>query len=139
MSLIFIHDFQNRLYTLLSKDKEIMKSINKIYLGVVQDGKAPFLLINILKAEDISRHLESIYSIEFQVSAYAKDNNHQLLTKLADRIVSIFASDNNNFSGYIVAGIKANNLQFEKAKDLVLNRLVINYKALIKKEVYHVS
>ena len=139
MSLIFIHDFQNRLYTLLSKDKEIMKSINKIYLGVVQDGKAPFLLINILKAEDISRHLESIYSIEFQVSVYAKDNNHQLLTKLADRIVSIFASDNNNFSGYIVAGIKANNLQFEKAKDLVLNRLVINYKALIKKEVYHVS
>ena len=63
MSLIFIHDFQNRLYTLLSKDKEIMKSINKIYLGVVQDGKAPFLLINILKAEDISRHLESIYSL----------------------------------------------------------------------------
>jgi len=137
MSLTFIHDFQSRLYTLLFDDQEIMKSINKIYLGVVQDGKAPFVLINILKAEDFLRHLESIYSVEFQISAYAKDNNHQLLIRLADRIVTIVASDNNNFAGYIVAGIKASDLQFEKAKDLVLNKLTINYKALIKKEVYH--
>ncbi|MDP4709525.1 MAG: hypothetical protein NWS20_05975 [Rickettsiaceae bacterium] len=137
MSLTFIHDFQNRLYTLLFDDQEIMQSINKIYLGVVQDAKAPFILINILKAEDFSRHLESIYSIDFQISAYAKDNNHQLLVKLADRIATIVRSDNNNFAGYIVAGIKANDLQFEKAKDLVLNKLTISYKALIKKEVYN--
>ena len=40
------------------------------------------------------------------------------------------------FAGYKVAGVKANDIRFEKAKDLVLNRLVINYKALIKKENY---
>jgi len=137
MSLTFIHDFQNRLYTLLSNDDEIIKSINKIYLGVVQDGKAPFLLITITKAEDLSRHLESIYSVEFQISAYAKDNNHQLLIKLADRIITLLSSAKDNFAGYIIAGIKANDLQFEKAKDLVLNKLIINYKALIKKEVYN--
>ncbi len=136
MSITFIHDFQNQLYSLLSTDKEIMDFINKIYFGVVQDGKCPFLLINIVKAEDLSRHLESIYSVEFKISAYAKDHNYQLLVKLADQIVKILAEADSYFAGYVIAGIKANNLQFDKAKDLVLNKLTINYKALIKKEVY---
>ena len=113
-----------------------MDFVNKIYFGVVQDGKCPFLLINIVKAEDLSRHLESIYSVEFKISAYAKDHNYQLLVKLADQIVKILAEADSYFAGYVIAGIKANNLQFDKAKDLVLNKLTINYKALIKKEMY---
>jgi len=136
MSITFIHDFQNQLYSVLSGDKEIMDFVNKIYFGVVQDGKCPFLLINIVKAEDLSRHLESIYSVEFKISAYAKDHNYQLLVKLADQIVKILAEADSYFAGYVIAGIKANNLQFDKAKDLVLNKLTINYKALIKKEMY---
>ena len=135
MSLTFIHDFQNQLYLLLSRDTEIMESVNKIYFGAVQDGKAPFLLINIVKVDDLSRYSEAIYSVEFQILAYAKDQNHQLLTKLADRIAKVIESLEDNFLGYIIAGIKANNSCFEKAKDLVLNKLTINYKALIKKEV----
>ncbi len=135
MSLTFIHDFQNQLYKTLYEDSEIKSSVKKIYLGAVQDGKTPFLLITILKAEDFSRHLESIYSVEFRISAYAKDNHHKLLIKLADRVVTLISDSNNNFAGYIIAGIKANNIQFEKAKDLVLNKLTINYKALIKREI----
>jgi hypothetical protein len=136
MSLTFIHDFQNQLYLWLSHDAAITEVTNKIYFGAVQDGKAPFLLINISKVEDLSLYLEAIYSVEFQISAYAKDQNHQLLTKLADRIVKVLESSEGQFLGYMVAGIKANSLCFEKAKDLVLNKLTINYKALIKKEVY---
>ena len=64
-----------------------------------------------------------------------KIHNYQLLTKLADRIVALLAMPINNFSEYMIAGIKANSLQFEKAKDLVLNKLTINCRALIKKEV----
>ena len=137
MSLTFIHDFQNQLYILLSSDKEIMKSVKKIYLGAMQDGKTPCLLITINKAENLSLHLESIYSVEFQISAYAKDNNYQLLVQLGDRIVEILESVDANFSGYVIAGIKANNLVFEKAKDLVMNKLMINYQALIKKSVVY--
>ena len=37
------------------------------------------------------------------------------------------------FKDFNVAGMKANKISFEKAKDLVLNKLLINYKALIKR------
>ena len=73
MSLTFIHEFQNRLYTLLSNDQEIANSVKKIYFGAVQDAASPCLLIIIIQAEDLSRHMESIYSVEFQIAAYAKD------------------------------------------------------------------
>ena len=135
MSLTFIDEFQKQLYSVLSQEKEIMNYIKKIYFGTVQDGKSPFLLINIIKAEDLSLHLESIYSVEFQIAAYAKDHNYQLLVKLADQIVRTLNSISSHFSGYIIAGIKANDLKFEKAKDLVLNKLTINYKALIKRGI----
>ena len=54
--------------------------------------------------------------------------------KLSDLIVGNLSKINRLFGGYMIDGIKANNMQFEKAKDLVLNRLVINYKSFIKKE-----
>jgi len=132
MSLTFIYEFQNSLYKLLSEDPEISNSVKKIYFGAVQDGVSPCLLIIISRAEDLSRHMESIYSIEFQIAAYAKDHHYQLLIKLADRIITLFLEPTSNFSEYIIAAIKANNFQFEKAKDLVLNKLTINCKALIK-------
>lgn len=135
MSLTFIHDFQNQLYLWLSGDEIIRESIKKIYFTAVQDGKAPFLLINIIKVEDLSRYSEAIYSVDFQISAYAKDQNHQLLTILADRIGVVLESGDDSFLNYKIAGIKASDLFFEKAKDLVLNKLTINYKALIKREV----
>ena len=136
MSLTFIHDFQNRIYSSLSEDKEIMFIVKKIYIGAIQDGVSPFLLINIAKVDDLSVHNIALYEVEFQVSAYAKDQNHQLLVKLSDLIVSNLSKINRLFGGYMIDGIKANNMQFEKAKDLVLNRLVINYKSFIKKEGY---
>jgi len=38
MSLTFIHDFQNRIYSSLSEDKEIMFIVKKVYIGAIQDG-----------------------------------------------------------------------------------------------------
>ncbi|GAB4164482.1 MAG: hypothetical protein Tsb006_4080 [Rickettsiaceae bacterium] len=134
MSLTFIHDFQNRIYSSLSADKEIMSIVQKIYIGTTQDGKSPFLLINISKAEDLSLHKVALYTIDFQISAYAKDTNYNLLTKLSDIIIRNLAGINKLFSGYSIEGIKANDICFDKAKDLVLNRLVINYKSFIRKE-----
>ena len=136
MSLTFISEFQNQIYTVLLADEEIKASVKKVYFGAVQDGKCPFLLISIKKAEDLSRHVENIYSIEFQIAAYAKDHHHKLLVSLADKVIKALDKSKIFFAGYKVAGVKANDIRFEKAKDLVLNRLVINYKALIKKENY---
>lgn len=70
MSITFINDFQKQIYQILSEDAEISASVSKIYFGAVQDGKCPFLLISIQKAEELSLHVDQIYSVEFQISAY---------------------------------------------------------------------
>lgn len=134
MSITFINDFQKQIYHILSEDAEISASVSKIYFGAVQDGKCPFLLISIQKAEELSLHVDQIYSVEFQISAYAKDQHHKLLTFLADRVVLVLNNTEILFDDFGVAGIKANKIIFEKAKDLVLNKLSISYKALIKRK-----
>lgn len=133
MSITFISDFQKQIYKILSNNSEISNSVNKIYFGAVQDGKCPFLLISIQKSEEVSLHVNQVYSVEFQISAYAKDHHHNLLISLADHVVGALNSSEIMFKDFNVAGMKANKISFEKAKDLVLNKLLINYKALIKR------
>ncbi|RTK92290.1 MAG: hypothetical protein EKK61_05275 [Rickettsiales bacterium] len=135
MSLSFVHDFQNKIYSSLTLDSELMNIVKKIYIGTIQDGKTPFLLINIVKADDLSIHKIALYSVEFQILAFAKDTNHSLLVTLSDLIIKNLANMNFLFDDYAIEGIKANNISFDKAKDLVLNRLVINYKSFIRRGV----
>lgn len=134
MSIVFISDFQKQIYKILSNNSEISSSVNKIYFGAVQDGRCPFLLISIQKAEELSLHVNQIYSVEFQISAYAKGHHHKLLISLADKVVEILSNSEILFDSFNVAGMKANKISFEKAKDLVLNKLSISYKALIKRK-----
>lgn len=135
MSLSFVHDFQNKIYSSLTLDTELMNIVKKVYIGTIQDGKTPFLLINIVKADDLSIHKIALYSVEFQIFAFAKDTNHSLLVSLSDLIVKNLANMNSLFDEYSIEGMKANNISFDKAKDLVLNRLVINYKSFIRRGV----
>lgn len=134
MSFAFINDFQNQIFKTLSTDNYISSTVNKIYFGAVQDGRCPFLLINVQQAQEISFHVNQIYSIEFEVLAYAKDHNHKLLLSLADRVIENLSDFKILFNGFRIAGMKANKISFEKAKDLVLNKLSISYKALVIKE-----
>jgi len=136
MSFAFIYKFQNKLYTSLANDVVIHQLVNKIYIGAVQDGKAPFLLVNISSVENLSLSSTALYQVDFQICAYAKDTNHKLLTRLADEVLRILAGAGRALEGYSISGMRANNVQFEKAQDLVLNKLTINCKALIKQEVY---
>ncbi len=135
MSLTFIHNFQNRIYNTLLASDVLKVAIDKIYIGPVQDAKTPFLVINITHAEDNSLHKEALYSVDFQISAYAKDRNFQLLTSVSDACVSSLENINKAFSGYIISGLRANKIDFCKAKDMVRNQLIINYKAFIRKKV----
>ncbi len=105
------------------------------YIGTIQDGKTPFILINIIKADDLSIHQTAIYSVEFQILAFAKDTNHNLLVILSDLIIKNLSNMNLLFGEYSIEGLKANNINFDRAKDLVLNRLVINYKSFIRRGV----
>lgn len=135
MSLQFIHKFQLKIYSLLSEAEGIRNNVEKIHLSIVQDGKCPFLLISINKVRDISKFSCPIYEIDFEISIFARDKNQGLLTLIAENASKALTNADYHFDEYIIAGIKAGELSFTKAQDLVLNKLTISYKALLKKEV----
>ncbi len=132
MSVNFIHDFHMTIYKLLSNDQDIRLSVDRIYISVVQDAKYPFLLINILKVENISRLGQDIYQVEFEISAFARDKNQGLLTLLAEKITNKLTANSCILQDYIVAGMKACNINFQRSADLITTRLTIDYKALLK-------
>ncbi|MCC8399482.1 MAG: hypothetical protein LN563_02775 [Rickettsia endosymbiont of Platyusa sonomae] len=132
MSVNFIHDFHMSIYNLLSREPDIRLSVDRIYISVVQDAKYPFLLVNILKVENISRLGQDIYQVEFEISAFARDKNQGLLTLLAEKITNKLTANSCILQDYIVAGMKACNINFQRSSDLITTKLTIDYKALLK-------
>jgi hypothetical protein len=138
MSFSFIHDFQMNLYRILASDKDISSKIDKIYLSVVQDAKYPFLLINMLQIDDISKFSQMIYSVTFEICIFARDKNHTISMMLADKITNKLSISHNYFKDYIVAGIKSQNITFARSQDLISSKLTIHYRVLLKKELLFV-
>jgi len=132
VSFSYIQNFQMNIYRLLADDVEIKQKIDKIYLSAVQDAKYPFLLINIVKVENKTLFSRGIYEVDFEISVFARDKSQLILIKLADLIIirldiKFFITEN-----YIIAGLKAAQIDFQKSQDLVTTKLLIPYKALIK-------
>jgi hypothetical protein len=127
------------LYKLLSADRDIRLSVDKIYLSVIQDAKYPFILINILQIENLSKLAQDIYQLEFEISAFARDKNHGLLNILVDRITNILTSEACKLQNHVVAGLKLCNINFQRSSDLITNKLVINYQALLKGLIININ
>ncbi|WP_341764539.1 hypothetical protein [Candidatus Tisiphia endosymbiont of Beris chalybata] len=132
MSLNFIQDFQQATYRLLSGEPNIRLQVDRIYLSVVQDAKYPFILINILKAENISTIKQDIYEIDFTICGFARDKKQVILTALADQITNKLTTSSYPTQTYIVASLKACNISFGHSHDLITAKMTINYKALLK-------
>lgn len=135
MSLNFIHYFQIMIYKLLNEEEGIMLNVDRIYLSIVQDAKYPFLLINILKATNISEVRQRIYEVEFEICAFAREKKYTILTPLADIISRKLVPQSCKLPDSMVAGLKISNLEFQKSSDLVTSKLTINFKALIKENL----
>ena len=129
----FIYNFQLSLYKLLINDNEIKTKINKIYFSVVQDAKCPFLLVNILNVNNISTNVQNIIQLEFEICIFTNDKNRNMALNLASKISDKIV--HHSFEN--VAGIKANKIEFQTSKDLVSNKLVMNYKTLLKSPLCH--
>lgn len=135
MTLDFINDFQIRLYKILSTDQAISAKVDKIYIAVTQDAKYPFLLINILRAENISRFNCSIYEIEFEICIFVRAVAQGNLTLLASLIDTRLSTSNCQVTEYIIAGIRVSSINFQRSQDLMTTKLIMHYKALIKERM----
>ena len=136
MSLSFINDFQTHIYRALVLDTNIKSIVSKVHIGAVQDGKCPFLVIDVQSVEDLILHVGKVYSIDFQISIYTKGQHNKSLTVIADYIIEALEKSNAIFKDFTISGMKARKFTFEKSKDLIVNRMIIDYKTLRKKESF---
>jgi hypothetical protein len=132
MALSFIHDFHMKLHKLLSGDEKIRLKIDRVYISVVQDAKYPFLLINILRAVNLSKPELEMFEVEFEICIFARDKNQGNLTLLADLINTKLNPKNCHFNGYIIAGMRSQSINFQRGQDLITSKLTMLYKTLIK-------
>src|SRR3982750_2216838 len=90
MTISLVNEFQIGIYTKLLRDERINSQINQIYFALAQNAKYPFLLINILKIENLSRFGHYLYNVKFEICAYARDTVPTYLSKLADYITRAY-------------------------------------------------
>lgn len=133
MSINFINDFQKKIYEFLTQEEAVKNKVDKIYLSTPQDAKYPFLLVNIVKFVDISKFHQQIYEVDFEINIFARDRNHSFLTAIADEISNSLEKTIPHFNNYIIAGMKLTEVKFEQSKDLITNKLNMQYRTLLKK------
>ncbi len=132
MSLHFIYQVQARLYGLLSQTQDIRQNVAGLYLSVQHDAKYPFILINILKTHNISKHGVDTYEIDFEICIFAREKTQEFLLGVASRIVEILKPEHLSGADYDVLSIKDVSLEFVRGHDLLTNKALISYKALLQ-------
>lgn len=135
MSLQFIYQFQAKLYEILSHEQKIKGAVAGIYLSVQQDAKYPFILVNILKVNDISKHGVDIYEVDFEICIFAREKAQEFLLKMASSIVANLKPELLSSGEYSVLSMKEVGIEFVRGHDLLTNKALIEYKALLQSRV----
>jgi hypothetical protein len=131
MAIASVALFKLNIYEILAKSEELSKQIKQIYFSVAQNAEYPFLLINILEIQDLSKFDRPIYEVKFEICVYAKDKATVVLCAIADCVIDVLAKLHNFQTEYIISGMRASNLSFEQSQDLVSTKMSINFNALI--------
>lgn len=134
MALDFIHRFQLKIKEVL-EGALVRDHVMQVCLSVSLEGNYPFILVNILKVEDVSKAALNIYSIEFEICIFSNERTKKTLINVSHLVEPLIVPERLTITGYSIAGLKLNELFFSEAKDLLHNKLTMRYKTMIKKEV----
>lgn len=132
VSLEFVYQFQARIYELLTNNQTIRRNVTGVYLSIQQNARYPFILISLIKIDDLSKYGIHTYQIEFEICIFARDKTQEFLLKLASNIISALRPESLNGHDYKVLGIKDNELKFARGQDLLTNKAMIKYEALLQ-------
>lgn len=134
MALDFIHRFQLKIKEVL-EGALVRDHVMQVRLSVNLEGNYPFILVNILKVEDVSKAVLNIYSIEFEICIFSNERTKKTLINVSHLVEPLIVPERLAITNYNIAGLKLNELFFSEAKDLLHNKLTMRYKTMIKKEV----
>ncbi|KAF8818803.1 hypothetical protein [Rickettsia endosymbiont of Cardiosporidium cionae] len=133
MSIEIVNKFQLKIYNILASNPEIKDIIeNNCYLSIIENSTQPCLLIDILHIKNLSLITQTIYDIQFEVSAFSREKNQKILFKLATIIEKLLKIDNFWLENFLVSSIKYSDISFHKGSDMLSNKLSMQYFALIK-------
>lgn len=131
MSVKSVGKFQRRIYEVLAEDSNLSEKLSGIYLSAPRDVKYPFLLINLLKMHDLSKHIRFNYEIEFEISLICKDHNQERILSIADSIIDIINPNMQGLSEYQILALRFINADWIRGVGPNSNKICLNFKALI--------
>lgn len=132
MSLSFINSFQNKIYDAL-KNAQIFKDAGMgIYISAQQDTKCPFIIINILKVQNLSISAVENYEIDFQISIFTKEKKQDFLFKMLEKIADLMIPANLHTLSYNIIGTRFSDIEFTSGHDNITKKITLNYKSLIR-------
>lgn len=132
MSLVFISQFQEKLYKIL-KQNELIKNMNvAVYFALQQDAKYPFIMINMLQSLNLSKLAIERYELDFEICIFVRDKAQDLLLKIASEVMKIITIEALASEQYNLVAINYNTSEWVRGQDLLTTKLVINYKALLQ-------
>lgn len=131
MSLQSVGKFQRRIYESLASDANLLGKISGIYLSAPRDAKYPFLLINLLKMNDLSKYVRYNYELEFEIVLICKDHNQERILSIADYVIDLINPNIQGLSEYQILSLKFLNANWEKSSSTGSSKISLNFRALI--------
>jgi predicted house-cleaning noncanonical NTP pyrophosphatase (MazG superfamily) len=107
-------------------------SLPKTYLGAQKDSNYPFILLNILKAENFSRNYLNKFQVSFEVCIFARDKAQENLLEMASKVDDVLSNTNFKNDQCRILSIRSRNFEWVKGHDLLTTKLTINYQSLIE-------
>lgn len=123
-----INHFQRLLYEKLNADE----TLPPCYISIQKDIKYPFILINFDKLLNLSKAKFELYRAEFSISIYARDKTKSQLLEIAKQIDNHMNSDDIKA---LIVSMRKQGYEWVNAHDLMLTKLLVNYKALLKPNI----
>jgi hypothetical protein len=131
MALRSVGQFQRRIYEILSTDISLSEKLSGIYLSCPKDAKYPFILISLLKMNDLSKHIRFNYEIEFEICLFEKDNNQERILSIADYIIGLIHRNMQGLAEYQILALRFIQADWIRGIGPNSTKIALSFKALI--------
>ncbi len=131
MALRAVALFQRRIYEILRTDSYLKQNTVGVFFSIQQDGKYPFIWVNFLKLEDLSKYEVFNCELEFEICLFGRDKAQEQLLILADHVRALLAISEVRGADFNLIALKAFRLEWVRGQDLITTKLIMRYKVLL--------
>ena len=131
MSLQSIGHFQKAIYEMLKTDSQLASMVTNIYLSAPQDAKYPFVLVNLVSLQDMSKYNKKIYDIDFEIAIFTRDRVQESVLKIADHIEILMHKSSIGVADAHIVSMRKNSIEWIRGQYNMSNKILMKYKGII--------